>query len=98
MKTKSITAQWPIPLVCEWSMVNTVDIPQGILYWRFINDNPQLTSYAVVDDLKNRVYYFRTYDNYDIRKIDLGKIDFGKVKRKSASLFGTANYREFQFH
>jgi len=80
-----------------WSMVNTVDIPQGIIYIRAINDRPHFTSYAVVGDLRNRVYYFRTYDNYDIRKVDLAKIDFGKVKQKSASLFGPANYREFKF-
>ena len=59
-----------------WSMINMVDLPQGVLYWRWVSENPQFTSYAVVDDLKNRVYYFRTYDNYDIRKIDLSKIDF----------------------
>ena len=81
-----------------WSMVNTVDIPQGIIYYRSINNHPHFTSYAVVGDLKNRVYYFRTYDNYDIRKVDLSKIDFGKAKLKSASLFGGANYRAFQFN
>jgi len=81
-----------------WSMVNTVDIPQGCLYVKFVNEQPEFTSYAVVDDLKNRIYYFRTYDNYDIRKIDLSKIDFATVKHKSASLFGPANYREFKFN
>jgi choloylglycine hydrolase len=80
-----------------WSMIDTVDIPQGILYWKWASENPQFTSYAVVDDLKNRIYYFRTYDNYDIRKIDLNKIDFATAKYQSASLFGGANYKEFQF-
>lgn len=80
-----------------WSMINTVDLPQGVLYWRGISDHPQFTSYAVVSDLKNRVYYFRTYDNYDIRKIDLRKIDFATAKFRSVSLFGTANYKEFKF-
>jgi choloylglycine hydrolase len=80
-----------------WSMLNTVDIPKGILYWRWVNDDPQFTSYAVVGDLNNRVYYFRTYDNYDIRKVDLAKIDFSKVPFRSASIFGGADYKEFQF-
>ena len=80
-----------------WSMINTVDLPQGVLYWRWVNENPQFTSYAVVADLKNRIYYFRTYDNYDIRKIDLGKIDFVTAKYQTASLFGAVNYKEFQF-
>jgi len=81
-----------------WSMVNTVDIPQGIIYYRSINNRPHFTSYAVVGDLKNRVYYFRTYDNYDIRKVELGKIDFGKAKLKSVSLFRGSNYQAFQFN
>lgn len=80
-----------------WSMINTVDIPQGTLYWRWVSNHPQFTSYAVVGDLKNRIYYFRTYDNYDIRKIDLKKISFATVKYRSASLFGAANYKEFKF-
>lgn len=80
-----------------WSMVNTVDIPQGILYWRWVNDQPQFTSYSVVGDLSNRVYYFRTYNNYDIRKIDLGEIDFAKTTYRSDSLFTPADYREFRF-
>ncbi len=80
-----------------WSMVNTVDLPQGVLYWRWVSSHPQFTSYAVVGDLRNRVYYFRTYDNYDIRKIDLKKINFATATYRSASLFGTANYKEFKF-
>lgn len=80
-----------------WSMVNTVDIPQGILYWRWVSDHPQFTSYSVVGDLANRTYYFRTYNNYDIRKIDLRTIDFANVKYTSDSLFTPGRYREFQF-
>jgi len=80
-----------------WSMLNTVDIPQGILYWRWVSDHPQFTSYVIVADLKNRVYYFRTYDNYDVRKIDLSKIDFATAKYQSASVFGGGNYKEFKF-
>ncbi|WP_170335586.1 linear amide C-N hydrolase [Ruegeria arenilitoris] len=80
-----------------WSMINTVDIPQGILYWRWVNDDPQITSYSVVVDPQERTYYFRTYDNYDIRKIDLDEIDFGAIEFKSQSIFGTQDYRSFEF-
>jgi choloylglycine hydrolase len=80
-----------------WSMINTVDIPQGILYWKWVSEYPQFTSYSVVADIKNLVYYFRTYDNYDIRKIDLSKIDFATVKYHSSSIFGRTNYQEFKF-
>ena len=81
-----------------WSMVNTVDIPQGILYWRWVNDSPQFTSYSVVGDLQNRVYFFRTYNNYDIRKIDLADIDFAKTELTSDTLYTPANYEEFKFN
>ena len=80
-----------------WSMLNTVDIPQGILYWRWVNDSPQFTSYAVVVDLKNRVYYLRTYDNYDVRKIDLNKVDFSAIEFKSVSVYGKTSYRDVDF-
>jgi len=80
-----------------WSMLNTVDIPKGILYWRWVNDDPQFKSYAVVGDLNNRVYYVRTYDNYDIRKVDLAKIDFARIPFQSAHIFGEANYKDVSF-
>lgn len=78
-------------------MVNTVDIPQGILYRRWVNDDPQFTSCSVVGDLHNRVHYFRTWNNHDIRKVSLEKIDFGGTTFRSDSLFTPPNYRKFEF-
>lgn len=82
-----------------WSMVNAVDIPQGTLYWRFASeDTPQFTSYSNVVDIENKDYYFRTYDNMDVRKIDVDSIDFTNVKYKSESLFRSVdNYTEYKF-
>lgn len=80
-----------------WSMINTVDIPQGALYWKFVNDMPMTTSFATVTDFKNLNYYFRTFDNYDIRKVDLKKINFKTVKYSSVNIFQGADYDEFQF-
>ncbi|GLP97618.1 linear amide C-N hydrolase [Paraferrimonas sedimenticola] len=80
-----------------WSMVNTVDIPQGATYWKFVNDLPMTTTFSTVADLTNLSYYFRTYDNYDIRKIDLAKIDFGSRSYASVDLFKGADYGEFNF-
>jgi choloylglycine hydrolase len=80
-----------------WSMVNTVDIPQGILYWRWVNESPQFTSYSVVGDLQNRIYYFRTWNNYDIRKIALADIDFSKTEFTSDTIYAPADYQPFRF-
>jgi len=61
-----------------WSMLNTVDIPKGILYWRWVNDDPQFTSYAVVGDLHNRVYYVRSDDNIrSFREVPANRINTG---------------------
>jgi choloylglycine hydrolase len=40
------------------------------------------TQITTVSDLKNRVLYFHTMDNREVRKIDLRKIDFSKIKQQ----------------
>ncbi|GLP96239.1 linear amide C-N hydrolase [Paraferrimonas sedimenticola] len=82
-----------------WTMINAVDIPQGSLYWRFAAaETPQFTSYSNVVDIANKDYYFRTYDNMDVRKIDVDSIDFGKVSFKSEGIFRTADsYSNYVF-
>ncbi|OAN10854.1 hypothetical protein A3K86_17835 [Photobacterium jeanii] len=73
-----------------WSMVNAVDIPQGTLYWRFASEEvPQFTSYSNVVDIDNKDYYYRTYDNMNVRKIDLDNIDFSKAEYHTTSIFNT---------
>jgi choloylglycine hydrolase len=80
-----------------WSMVNAVDIPKGILYWRWVNNDPQFTSYSIVADLSERVYYFRTWNNYDIRKVALKDIDFANTTYKADSMFTPSDYKEYKF-
>lgn len=78
-----------------WNMLNSIDIPQGILYWRWLDENPQMCGYFNVVDLKNKTYYIRTYDNMDIRKVDLRKIDFANTKFKAKSIFDqSSEYRD----
>ncbi|GAM72301.1 choloylglycine hydrolase precursor [Vibrio sp. JCM 19236] len=80
-------------------MINAVDIPQGALYWRFAaEDTPQFTSYSNVSDIANKDYYFRTYDNMDIRMVDVDSINFSEVKYHSESIFGTqTSYQQLGF-
>jgi len=80
-----------------WSMVNAVDIPKGILYWRWVNNDPQFTSYSIVADQTNRVYYFRTWNNYDIRKVSLKDIDFANTTYQADTMFTPEDYQEFHF-
>ncbi len=81
-----------------WAAVNSLEIPQGTLYWRFLSDEPQMTAYAVVIDVENKDYYLRTYDNQDIRKIDLDKIDFENVGFQTKPIYRDGSeYRELKF-
>jgi len=80
-----------------WSMVNAVDIPKGILYWRWVNNDPQFTSYSIVADQSNRVYYFRTWNNYDIRKVSLKDIDFANTTYQADTMFTPEDYQEYKF-
>lgn len=80
-----------------FAILNTLDIVPGMLYWREISDDPQVSSVSSVMDFHNMHYYFRTYDNYDIRKIDINKIDFGNIEYQTEVVFGRANYQEFAF-
>ncbi len=64
-------------------ILNAVDIPIGAVAEKVPardGGKPTLvyeqTQWVTVYDLKNRVAYFRTYENLNIRKVDLGKIDF----------------------
>ncbi|MDA0106864.1 linear amide C-N hydrolase [Vibrio mediterranei] len=73
-----------------WSMINSVDVVQGTLYWRhFDPENPQMTGYSNVTDINNKDYYFRTYDNQQIRKVDIDTIDFANTTYKQFDIFRT---------
>jgi choloylglycine hydrolase len=43
---------------------------------KLANDITSATQITTVSDLKNRVLYFHSMDNRQVRKIDLSKIDF----------------------
>jgi choloylglycine hydrolase len=46
----------------------------------------ETTEWTAVSDMKNLRYYIRTYDNSDVRMIDLGKADLNARQIKSISL------------
>ncbi len=72
-----------------WSMVNMFDIPRGTLYWRWLDEAPQMAGYSIVADTKNADYYFRTYDNLMIRKVDVDNIDWENAEYEEKAIFGT---------
>ncbi|GDY25900.1 choloylglycine hydrolase [Agarivorans sp. Toyoura001] len=80
-----------------WTIVNSMEIVEGSLYWRWIDQNPQMVGYGTVVDLKKKDYYFRTMDNMNIRKIDVDRIDFSTVEYKAASIYGSADYQQYRW-
>jgi choloylglycine hydrolase len=66
-------------------ILNGVDIPLGIIrpVDNSFNDN-DYTMWIAIKDLKNRVLYFRTYENLALRAIDLKKLDLSPGAPKKA--------------
>ncbi len=60
-------------------IVNSFDITRGLVNEKLPSGKllQETTQFASFRDLKNRIFYFRTYDNPDLRKIELQKTDFG---------------------
>lgn len=47
----------------------------------------ETTQWSTYRDLTNRIYYFRTYDNFNLRKIDLKNLDFTATHIKTIPMF-----------
>lgn len=47
----------------------------------------ETTQWSSFRDHTNRVYYYRTYDNFNLRKIDLKKLDFKSAAVKTIPMF-----------
>ena len=63
-------------------ILNAVDIPVGAVAQRIPGNNGaapklayEMTQWATVHDVTNRLLYFRTYGNMAVRKVDLHKVD-----------------------
>jgi choloylglycine hydrolase len=71
-------------------IINTFDIPQGIITDTQADGKTvlkELTQWVTFKDLTNRIIYFRTYDNFNLRKIDLNALDFDAKTIKRISMF-----------
>jgi choloylglycine hydrolase len=72
-------------------IVNAFDIVSGMV----VDKSPEgkilakeTTQWASFRDLKNKIFYFRTYENVDLRKVDLRKLDFTGDKVKVIEMYG----------
>jgi len=71
-------------------IINTVDIPLGLITDTSADGKTVLkesTQWVTFRDITNRAFYFRTYDNFNLRKIDLNALDFNAKAIKRISMF-----------
>ncbi|MPW28257.1 linear amide C-N hydrolase [Agarivorans sp. B2Z047] len=71
-----------------FSMLNNMELVPGSMYWEFMSPLPQMIAYGNVVDIEDKAYYFRTYDNPSLRKIDLDDIDFDSVPYSASPIYG----------
>ena len=74
-------------------IVNSFDITSGLV----VEKSPEgktvakeTTQFASFRDLTNKIFYFKTYENLDLRKVDLKKLDFTGDKPKFIEMSGDA--------
>lgn len=68
-------------------ILNAFDITKGVV--RTEDNGKEVSDYTqwvTVKDITNKVLYYRTYDNLDLRKVDLKMLNFGGNKTESVSL------------
>lgn len=71
-------------------IINTVDIPLGLVTDTSPDGKTVLkesTQWVTFRDLTNHALYFRTYDNLNLRKLDLNALDFNAKTVKRISMF-----------
>jgi choloylglycine hydrolase len=74
-------------------IINTFDIPFGLVTDTLPDQKTVLkesTQWVTFRNLTKRTLYFRTYDNLNLRKIDLNKLDFSGTQVKRIPMFGTS--------
>ena len=74
-------------------IINTFDIPFGLVTDTMPDKKTILkesTQWVTFRDLTKRIVYFKTYDNQNLRKIDLNKLNFSEVEVKRIPMFGAS--------
>ncbi|MEA3494340.1 MAG: choloylglycine hydrolase family protein [Candidatus Margulisiibacteriota bacterium] len=69
-------------------VINNVDIVKGTVVDKDKDGKAvasETTEWTTFRDLTNRVFYFTTYDNLTMRKVDLKRVDFSREKTLSMS-------------
>ncbi|MDP2913348.1 MAG: linear amide C-N hydrolase [Candidatus Omnitrophota bacterium] len=71
-------------------ILNTVDIPMGASVSKSADGSKYYdhTTWTTGHDVTNKIFYFRTYGNLTIRKIDMKALDFAAPDVKRIEMMG----------
>lgn len=70
-------------------LLNTFDIPLGVVRGSSDPASFEQTQWIVIKDLKNKILYYRTYEDLTLRYIDLKKLDFSSGRESSLPMTTT---------
>jgi choloylglycine hydrolase len=75
-------------VVLAQHILNTVDIPLGVIkeHKKGVGLTEERTQWVAIKDLKNKIFYFHTYDDLSLRAVDLKKIDLKRGKTRSVPM------------
>ncbi len=59
-------------------ILNVIDIPVGLVRGEGSDGDRDYTQWSVIKDLRNRVLFYRTYDDLTLRAVDLKALDLSK--------------------
>ena len=77
--------------LCE-HVINTFTIPFGIIVDKDATGNivsNESTQWVTFRDLTSRFFYFKTYENPTLRKLDLNQVDFTAKEISRINMYGT---------
>ncbi|MCX6307120.1 MAG: linear amide C-N hydrolase [Bacteroidetes bacterium] len=78
-------------ILCQ-HVINTFSIPFGIIVDKDANGNivsNESTQWVTFRDLTSRFFYFKTYENPTLRKLDLTKLDFSGEEIRRIAMYGS---------
>ncbi|MEI7726600.1 MAG: linear amide C-N hydrolase [Bacteroidota bacterium] len=78
-------------ILCQ-HVINTFSIPFGIIVDKDGNGNivsNESTQWITFRDLTSRFFYFKTYENPTLRKLDLTKLDFSVKEIRRIAKYGS---------
>ena len=73
-------------------LLNTVDIPFGTVRGAGGPNHFELTQWVVIKDMKNKIFYYRTYEDLTLRSIDLKKLNFSAGQNPRSFLMQITPY------